>query len=166
MPLTTYCGYNEVRSALGVNHLELPDTVIALPVYEMGLTRELTKLSTSLAASFSTIASKVAGDRSDAEEALFSAVRLFSVYLVASQVGVSLPNFAPKSVDDGKTSLSRFSGEPYEAVMTRVLEARDRYRMDVREAIAGLGSATTTAYTPTPLMARASPRLTDPVTGS
>ncbi len=34
MALTTYCELNEVRAALGVNDIELPDAVLNLPVYE------------------------------------------------------------------------------------------------------------------------------------
>lgn len=163
MPLTTYCQYDEIRSALGVNHVELPDSVLSLPVYEIGLTRELMKISASLAASFSSI--EASSQRTDAEEALFASVRLFSVYLVASQVGISLPLLAPKSVADGKASTTRFSGEPFTAVLEAVQAARDQYRKEIREALDALGAATNTV-TAMPTQVRAVNRNYDPVTGS
>jgi len=165
MSLTTYCRYDEVRAALGVNATELADTVLALPVYEMGLVRELNRLSTSLNPAFSTIARKRDTDRTDQERALFAAVSLFAVYAVASQVGVSLPNFAPRSVSDGKASLTRFSGEPFE----RVLERVDAYKTDYRAALVeafGAFQGGSTQVSRMPTMAVASPRATDPVTGS
>ncbi len=123
MSLTTYCEFDEVRSALGVNDLELKDSVLALPVYEMGLVRELNKISTSLTAAFSSVIAKTLSSRTEAETVLYDAVHLFSVYAVAKQVGVSLPTFAPKDIGDGKATVSRFAGEPF----TKVLDGIDEY---------------------------------------
>lgn len=165
MSLTAYCEFAEVRAALGVNSLELSDAVIALPVYEMGLVRELNRLSTSLDAAFSTISGKAEGARTPAEAELFSAVRLFSVYVVASQVGVSLPNFMPKAVADGKASITRFSGEPYKGVMDKILAQREAYRANLVEAYALVTTGAAAVTTP-PTLFLASTRQYDPVTGS
>jgi hypothetical protein len=102
MSLTTYCDFGEVRSALGVNDIELSDLVLGLPVYEMGLIRELNRLSTSLNAAFLTIYAKTRASRTPDEAELHDSVRLFSVYAAAKQVGVSLANFAPKDVGMAK----------------------------------------------------------------
>lgn len=168
MALTTYCEFDEVRSALGVNADELNDTVLGLPVYEMGLVRELNKLSTSLGAAFSTIYAKVEADRTTLETALHDAVRLFSVYAVARQVGVSLANFAPKDVGDGKASVSRYSGEPFEKVMGRVEEYYTALRIDLRsayEAFAVTSLGVTASTTPRKFFSVAA-RGYDPVTGT
>lgn len=167
MSLTNYCGFDEVRSALGVNDVELNDTVLSLPVYEMGLLRELNRISLSLAAAFLAVRAKAPAARSEAETGLHDAVHLFSVYATARQVGVALPNFAPKDVGDGKANVSRFAGEPF----TKVLDGIESYyralRTGVQEALSTLGTGTNAAASTTPVSPfRAVKRSYDPVTGS
>jgi len=168
MSLTSYCEFNEVRSALGVNDIELTDSVLALPVYEMGLIRELNRLSTSLNAAFLTIHAKSSSARLTGEATLHDAVRLFSVYAAARQVGVSLANFAPKDVGDGKATVSRCAGEPFEKVMERVEEYYSVLRTELRTAYDDYASTTSTvnpSTTPTTFFV-ASKRGYDPVTGA
>lgn len=168
MSLTTYCEFDEVRSALGVNDLELKDSVLALPVYEMGLVRELNKISTSLAAAFSSIVAKSLSVRTDDEVALYDAVHLFAVYAVARQVGVSLPIFAPKDIGDGKATLSRFSGEPFKSTLEGVDSYYQITREGVRQALEvyeGSTATASTSLTPATLF-KASTRSYDPVTGA
>lgn len=168
MSLTTYCEFDEVRSALGVNDLELKDSVLALPVYEMGLVRELNKISTSLTAAFSSIVAKSLSARTANESALYDSVHLFSVYAVARQVGVSLPVFAPKDVGDGKATVSRFAGEPFRATLEGVDAYYQITREGVRQALEVYEGSTATAsagLTPASLFV-ASTRSYDPVTGA
>lgn len=164
MSLTAYCDFNEIRAALGVNEVELKDAVLALPVYEMGLVRELNKISTSLNAAFSTIRLTSPGGRTATGAALFDAVRLFSVYACAKQVGVALANFAPKDVGDGKATVSRFSGTPYEIVMGNIEDLYAALKAELKaiyDAYAGSTSVDATIGT----IAVASIRSYDPVTG-
>jgi len=168
MSSTTYCEFDEVRSALGVNVIELSDSVLSLPVYEMGLIRELNRLSTSLNAAFSTIHFKDSSARTTAEATLHDAVRLFSVYAAARQVGVSLANFAPKDVGDGKATVSRYAGEPFEKVLARIDEYYSALRPEVRSAYEDYSSTTSTvtpSTTPTTFFV-AVKRSYDPVTGA
>jgi hypothetical protein len=167
MSLTTYCEFDEVRSALGVNNLELSDSVLSLPVYEMGLIREFNRISPSLTAAFSAVRAIASASRTATQNALYDAVHLFSVYAAARQVGVSLPNFAPKDVNDGKASLSRFAGEPFERVLTRIDNYYAETRESARQALevySGSASATTPSLAPVPAFL-ASTRAYDPVTG-
>lgn len=167
MSLTSYCGFDEVRSALGVNDVELKNTVLSLPVYEMGLLREFNRISLSLAAAFLAISGKSPGARTDAEKALYDATRLFSVYAVAKQVGVALPNFAPKDVGDGKASISRFAGEPFKLVLDGIDAYYQTMRANAQEALAGYGVTTTSTASTLPVSPfRASKRSYDPVTGA
>lgn len=167
MSLTTYCQHSEVRSALGVNDQELRDEVLALPVYEMGLVRELNKLSTSLNAAFSAVAQLTPNARTALQAGLFDATRLFAVYAVAKQVGVSLANFAPKDVTDGKASVSRLAGDPAGDTMAKIDQMYSALRNEldtVYAAYAGGASALSAASSPRPMFL-ASARRTDPVTG-
>lgn len=168
MSLTAYCEFEEVRSALGVNDLELKDQVLDLPVYEMGLIREFNRLSTSLNAAFSSIHLKSPASRTSGESTLHDAVRLFSVYAVAKQVGVSLANFAPKDVGDGKATVSRYSGEPFEKVLARIDEYYAALRPELRSAYEVFSSTTSTASLATTpnVFFVAAKRGYDPVTGA
>lgn len=168
MSLTTYCELDEVRSTLGVNNVELSDTVLGLPVYEMGLVRELNKVSTSLNAAFSAAHSKSPAARTAQESGLHDAVRLFSVYAVAKQVGVSLANFAPKDVTDGKASIGRFAGTPFESVLGGIDELYSSLKVDMKAAYEAFAGATAGGIASTVPMAvfLASPRARDPVTGA
>lgn len=167
MSLTTYCEFDEVRSALGVNSIELSDTVLGLPVYEMGLVRELNRVSTSLNAAFSTIHSKFPVDRTLLEASLHDAVRLFCVYAAAKQVGVSLANFAPKDVGDGKATISRYAGQPFNDVIDGVSELYSALRTEMRSAYEAFSSTSTnvSASTMPTTFFRAGKRGYDPVTG-
>lgn len=168
MSLTTYCELSEVRSALGVNDIELSDSVLELPVYEMGLIRELTRLSTSLNAAFLTIYRKASETRTSEEAQLHDSVRLFSVYAVAKQVGVSLANFAPKDVGDGKATVSRYSGEPFERVLARIDDYYTSLRGELRTLYEGFSDSSSTAAASTKpgTFFVASRRSYDPVMGA
>lgn len=165
MALTTYLQLAEVRAALGVNDIELKDTVLNLPVYEMGLLRELNKLSTSLPAAFSAINDKQENDRTEAEKELWQATRLFSVYAVAKQVGVSLASFAPKDVTDSKASISRFSGESYKETMDNIDEMFGALRGSLAEALNAFNNVSTVPTGPFTSFVAAG-RGIDPVTGT
>ena len=167
MALTTYCALNEVRAALGVNDIELPDTVLNLPVYEIGLVRELNKISTSLPVAFSTSSAVPLISRTETQQALVDATHLFSVYACARQVGVSLGSLVPKDIGDGKATISRFSDSPYKDVMERVEAMYLACKASLFDTM-DLYSGTTTAVAATtpPTVFRASARAYDPVTGA
>jgi hypothetical protein len=164
MALTPYCENAEVRATLGVNAIELPDAVLNLPIYAIGLVRELNKVAPSLPASFSAISGKPTGDRSEAEQAVLDATKLFSAYASARQVGVSLASIMPKDVGDGKASVSRFADAPYKETLSRI-EAM--YLASRASLITSLGelAQTPAAAARTPLAFIAATRSYDPVTG-
>lgn len=165
MALTTYAQLAEVRAALGVNDVELKDAVLNLPVYEMGLTRELNKVSTSLPAAFSTVAGIDENSRTDAQQLLYRAVREFSVYVVAKQVGVSLASFAPKDVQDGKASISRFAGESFKKTQEELDGICSVTRASLVAAWAEFNSSGSSVdFTPGTFFVAAA-RGVDPVTG-
>lgn len=168
MSLITYCDFGEIRSALGVNDVELSDVVLGLPVYERGLIRELNRLSTSLNAAFSAIQIKLPAERTTTEAELHDAVRLFSVYASAKQVGVSLANFAPKDVGDGKATISRYSGEPFQKVLAGIDDYYNVLRTELRTVYEVFSSSPTVAVASTKpsTFFKASKRGYDPVTGA
>lgn len=167
MALTAYCDLEEIRSALGVGDEELTDAVLNLPVYEIGLVRELTKVSASLPAAFSTCSAISEESRSDTQQALLDAIREFSVYSTARQVGVSLGIMAPKDIGDGKATVARFSDSPYRDTLARVdtmYAATKANLVDAFNTYSGstIGTASTVPFT---FFKVSSPTL-DPVTGA
>lgn len=167
MDLTSYCEFDEIRAALGVNDIELSDTVLNLPVYAIGLVRDLNKISASLPVAFSSILAIAEELRTVPAQALVDATHLFSVYAAARQVGVSLAAMAPKDIGDGKATMSRFADAPYKDVMTRVDAMYTVARASLIESLVLYnGSGTLTANTVPRTFFVASARGTDPVTGA
>lgn len=164
MALTPYCENAEVRATLGVNAIELPDSVLNLPIYEIGLVRELNKVAPSLPASFSAINSKPADQRTAAELALLDATKLFSAYASARQVGVSLASMMPKDVGDGKATVSRFADAPYKETLARIEAMYLASRSSLLASLAELTQLPAAAAR-TPLAFVAATRSYDPVTG-
>lgn len=167
MALTTYCKLEEVRAALGVNDIELSDAVLNLPVYEIGLVRELNKISTSLPVAFSTLSAIAKASRTEVQQALVDATRLFSVYACARQVGVSLGSIVPKDIGDGKATISRFSDSPYKDVLNRVEAMYTACKASLLETmVLYSGTGTATASTVPVTVFKAASRSFDPVTGA
>lgn len=167
MALTTYCDLDEVRAALGVNEIEISDAVLNLPVYEIGLVRELNRVSVSLPVAFSVVTAIAEELRTAKATALVDAVHLFSVYASARQVGGSLGTMVPKDVGDGKASVTRFSDSPYRDTLTRVETMFQGTRASLLDAFNTYSETTpsTSALTPG-VVFMASGRSYDPVTGS
>jgi hypothetical protein len=166
MALIAYCELGEIRAALGANEVELPDAVLSLPVYEIGLVRELNKISVSLPAAFSSVVNTPEEVWTESGQALVDATRLFCVYAAARQVGVSLGVMLPKDVGDGKATLSRFSDSPYKDVLDRIEKMYAATKMTLAETLATfVGGSSPVASTTPPVSFRASGRSYDPVTG-
>lgn len=164
MALTLYCAFDEVRAALGVNSEELNDAVLSLPIYEIGLVRELNKISTSLPAAFSTC--NALGARSDLQQALVDATKLFSAYATARQVGASLAMLAPKDVGDGKATISRWAGTPYQDTMNEVKAQLAAARENLAGVYATYANGDAPDITTPGTFFVAAGRSVDPVTGS
>lgn len=165
MALTQYCEFGEVRAALGVNARELPDSVLALPIYEIGLVRELSNVSASLSTAFFLVSAVDVSARSTQQQQLSDAVRMFSVYACAKQVAVALASLAPKDVSDGKASTSRFSDAPYRDVQDRLDIAYQRAKAFLLDALSAYSGGGTPNSRPVATAFRSSVRSYDPVTG-
>lgn len=166
MALTQYCEFDEVRAALGVNQIELSDAVLNLPIYEIGLVRELAKVSESLPAAFLQAATLAPEQRSEDQGKLYDAGRLFCVYAVARRVGSSLGNLAPKDVSDGKAALSRFADSPYRDVLSRLEMQYGEALVDLQAVYASINASVSAPNTRPGSIFVVSSRSSDPVTGS
>ena len=165
MALTPYCTNDEVRAVLGVTTSELKDEVLDLPVYEIGLRRELNKVSLSLPASFSAVLA-ITGTLTDAQQSLLESTKLFSVYAAAKQAGAPLAMSAPKSLNDDKSGFSRYADSPYKDVLDRIDSAYLQARQEVTDALAEYLGSSSNGFSGMPFGLAVSSRVYDPVVGS
>lgn len=113
MALVPYCSNDEVRAALGVTVSELADSVLDLPIYEIGLRRELLKVASTLPSDFSTAYAIPQVSRTTKQQALVDCTHTFVTLSVARQVGSTLGMFAPKTLTDDKAAFGRFTDAAY-----------------------------------------------------
>lgn len=140
MTLLDYTTYEDVRATLGVSDDELENETLALEVYSNHLGEELYDVSKTLDTLYRDIKAKAEGARTSQEERVYKLVRAFSTYAVARQVGTALPMLAPKSLSDGKATMSRFSSDPYKKVLENIREQYDIARGRLLTAVDDLSS--------------------------
>lgn len=140
MSILDYTAYSDVRAILGVDDDELEDETLALEVYSNHLDEELYDVSRELITLYQQLDIKGDNDRTAQEERVYKLVRSFSAYAVARQVGNALPMLAPKSISDGKASMSRFSSDPYKKVLENIREQYDLTRGRLLSAVDELSS--------------------------
>lgn len=164
MALSPYCTNDEVRAVLGVTKSELADGVLDLPIYEIELRREIIKVASALPSDFLTVSGVPAQSRTEAEQALFDYMSMFSLFCVARRVGQSLEMFSPKTLTDDKASFTRFSEAGTPVVMDRIEVSYQAARVNLVDAYTVYkGSSATVSTIATSFVA--SKRTYDPVTG-
>lgn len=110
MALLDYTSYDEIRALLGVSDEELEDETLALPVYYTGLLEDFATIDLRLQGIIDALPDPA--DQTPLQARVYRLSQLFSSYSVARQLCPALPMFAPRSVADGKASMSRFI-DPY-----------------------------------------------------
>ena len=162
-PVTDFMAYNDIRAALGVSDVDLPDSTISAEPYAVTLSEELRAVSPSLLGTYEGIASLTPDLRSADEVRVFDLVRLFSVYALARAVGVALPMFALQSIGEGEASSARFSGAAYQHTLEKIESRYASTRLALRTAFSDFvaGPAPVRSYS---FFLVSSPA-TDPVVG-
>ena len=161
--LTDYTTYDDVRSALGVSSDELEDVTLALESWDNHLRFELEDISLALPASYAAVVLIPQASRTDEQERLYRATRLFSTLAVARAMTASLPLFGPKDISDGKATVSRFADAPYKAVTSRIEKQFEQAKGRLESAWAAISATAATAVA-RPYLGVSRPS-TDPVTG-
>lgn len=160
--ITDFTTFAEIRGVLGVAVDELADATLQLPMYELALLADLEDIGVTLGADYDTVAAE-AEPRTALRQALYDAVRLFAPYAVAIQLASSLPLFAPKTITDGKASVSRDSASPYLIAIANAKAQYERNRERLESKYSTFLGATVVA-TIRPFFSVAVPTV-DPVTG-
>lgn len=158
--LTSLVSPEELRSLLGVNRKELPETVVALPVHFRSVQVATDKVDKRLWPLFESLPDPLTTD----EERLFHRNFLhFIAYQSARIIGGSLQQFSPRSVTDGKAAFQRHLDSPKNTLKEIEAALGDAINALV-EAAAPLLPAVETPTVVVP-MRRASFGASDPVTG-
>lgn len=136
MPILDYTTPEDIRGALGVDNEELGDETVLLQVYEDTLYSELDQISYSFHDFY--MGFKAVAVLTGAEERFMRYSRLFATYAVARALTHTLPMFGPKSIEDGKAKVERFS-DPYKKTIEAVSAEYERWRALAQEAFRQLG---------------------------
>lgn len=145
--LLDYTTHDDVRALLGVERDELEDETIELHVFTSGMESDLYDVSPQLVDTFQDLLGKPEGEETAAERRVVSLTKSFATYSLARQLANSLSMFAPRTITDGKSSLTRFSGEPFREVLegiessykltrTRLINALEDLQADSEETVA------------------------------
>jgi len=100
--LTSFATCDDIRATLGVTPEELPDTVLASPIYLTKLQEALRKVSATLEAEFIALTPVTAK-----ETRLSNLVKAYSAYFIGYDLFSTLPVFAPKTVKDQHAETQR-----------------------------------------------------------
>ena len=145
-----FTSYASVRALLGVSAKELPNDILADPLFSDSLGLELAPYLAEYEGSV---------------DATFTATfDVLAVYAMASYALPGLPGYAPKSITDGKAGFARDGNSPYKDTAARVTEGLAMYRRLLAEAFGSTLGTPLTAQTPPSYLAVSSLDI-DPVTG-
>ena len=164
MSIETYTSYDEIRALLGVTPEELDDVTLGLPVYGFALQQQLEAINVDLPTEFSSVAAIDEASRTANQQRFYAYVKLFAPYCVAVQLDSGIGMFAPKTITDGKASVSRDSGATFKVTIEKCREWCENYRDALTTAYAALVSVSVTKVS-RPFMVVSTPT-PDPVTGS
>lgn len=142
MSISLYTAPDQVRAALGVSDEEISDSTLALEVYETGLLEDLYEVAANLPGTFDQVSAIVEEEQTDVQKRFIKLTRLFATYSVAKQAGAGLALFAPKTVGDGKATMSRHSDAPYKETLSRIDKMFDLNRERLASAYSALVSST------------------------
>lgn len=96
---------DSVRAVLGVSAKELPDSVLASPIYSVRLREDMLDLHSQMVADFARV-SVIDSPPSD-EQRFLDLAQTYAAYNVAQQCLIALPMFAPLTIKDEKAELTR-----------------------------------------------------------
>lgn len=115
--IANYTSATSVRALLGVSIKELPDATILDTFFWLSLQAELYRVCETIASDYSA-AIELADTDNDAGR-FSGAVGLFATYAVARSCMTAMPQFAARSVTDGKAGFIRHTSTSFDAAIAR-----------------------------------------------
>ena len=154
----------DVRAVLGVSITEIPDSVLALTMFDNLVSLELEDISLTLATDYTTVNAIVS--KTAADTRFLKVVTLYTTYLYANLCLEQLPLFAVQTLTDGRASFTRQS-DPYESVKVGIAGMLSSLKVRLLSAYAALYPATTLPVTAATFTSTLSTGLAvDPVTNA
>ncbi len=161
MALTDYASYNSIRAAVGVSEPEIPDTVLALSMYDVMLREDLRELDEDLAAAYLALTPRP--PTVAAQLRFYELVQSYSAMQVGLQLVNALPLFAPRLVEDSSTKWERMA-DPYKGLREGLSGSLAYVRTRLLDAYATASSTTAAVATTRTLVANVGLG-TNPITG-
>lgn len=137
MAIIDYTTLNDIRAALGVNEEELEDGVITLDLYHNSLVADLEDVNLLIPDKFREVKDLLV--KTSEEERFLNCVQVFSTYAVARQLSITLPQFSPQRLEDGKAGMARVT-DPHTATIKAINGEFDRWRKRLIDAFSTLES--------------------------
>ena len=154
----------DVRAVLGVSITEIPDSVLALTMFDNLVSLELEDISLTLATDYATVNAIVS--KTAADTRFLKVVTLYTTYLYANMCLEQLPLFAVQTLTDGRASFTRQS-DPYESVKIGIAGMLSSLKARLLSAYAALYPATILPVTAATFTSTLSTGLAvDPVTNA
>jgi hypothetical protein len=147
--LADFITYDEVRTTVGLSVDELPDSVLALPIYAVALELELDGVNLTADApgpgplKTRYLLLEAMSTMTTDQQKLYNLTRMFCAYAVAAEVATSLSMRTPKIISDSKASLTRFSPE---ATFKDTIEALKLKLKGLKDSIESINTGSATNY--------------------
>lgn len=162
MALTDVVSTASVRAVLGVSERELRDAVLLDPVYSIRLTLALKTLHAELLADFVEIAALPT--KTDAQQLFVDLLQAYSAYLVAQLCMAAVPMFAPETIKDSRSEMTR-GASPYAKLAGDIAASLNLLKTNLLAAYLVINPDATFTATTARILAVAAPLAVDPVTG-
>lgn len=163
MAVTDLTTTASVRAVLGVSEKEIRDDVLLAPIYQVRLSEDLRAIDDTLFDEFVTAAS--AGDaRSPLQVRFYDLVQTYAAYKLASYCVAAAPMFAPQTIQDSRTQVSRVA-DPYKQLKKDIAETLVVLRVKLRTVYAQVNPNYAPPTSIERLFATAAPLGVNPVTG-
>lgn len=160
--LTDYCTPDSVRAVLGISAEEIEDVTVLDPIYYARMIEDLNKLNPGLIGTYT--AAKAASPQSATQERFVLLVQTAAAYLVAQQMLAALPMFAPQTIQDSKSQVSRVVN-PYTALTNSILGSLNYFYGVIQDVYVLLNPGSVAPDTTVRIVMLTTGVALDPVTG-
>lgn len=163
MAITDFTTTNSVRAVLGVSHKEIQDVVLLNPIYDLQLTEALFQLNADMQSDFETAFAIPEADRTSTQERFVGLVQLYAAYFVADLCLGAVEMFAPITIKDSKSELTR--NDPYKTLRIDVPRSLAIIKISLMSVYALINPVALAPTAVQRISVLASPLATNPVTG-
>lgn len=153
---------SSIRAVLGVSEKELRDDVLIDTIYATLLQEDLLQLHASIITDYELAYAE--DPRTELEQRFVDMMQTYSAYQVASQCFGSVAMFAPVTIKDSRSELTR-TADPHAQLKENILASLVLLRKRLRAVYLLVNPAATIPVTTARTMVTAAPLGTNPVTG-